>query len=234
MTSWLHEERLTAVMAVVRQSGASRLLDLGCGDGDMFVRLATEPGLTELVGVDICRSSLARLRGRLAACAESVPRIVLREGSMTEATPDLAGFDCAILIETIEHVDPSHLSRLEHALFHIIRPQTVVITTPNAEFNPLLGVPAHRMRHPDHRFEWGRAKFRHWCERVAKGAGYAARFSDIGGQHPDFGGASQMAVFQQTTTAVHRLGASNTQPRIARPGSQIHAVNERQGFAALK
>jgi SAM-dependent methyltransferase len=197
MTSWLHEERLQAVHTVVRDSGAARVLDLGCGDGDLFVRLAREPALAELVGMDVCRASLMRLRGRLAACSPCVPRIDLREASMTEPAPDLAGFDCAILVETIEHIAPDRLSRLERAVFCSMRPKTVVITTPNAEFNPLLGVPRHRMRHPGHRFEWDRTTFRRWCTRVAGAAGYAASAHDIAGQHPDLGGASQMAIFRQ-------------------------------------
>jgi len=200
MTSWHHEERLSAVSRIVRDSGAARVLDLGCGDGDLFVRLALDPALSELVGVDLCRASLDRLRGRLAAMEARVPRIDLREASMTDSTPDMAGFDCAVLVETIEHIDPDSLSKLERALFRMMRPQTVVITTPNAEFNPLLGVPPHRMRHPGHRFEWGRARFQSWCARAADAGGYGVRFQDIAGQHPTLGGASQMAVFERWRT----------------------------------
>ncbi len=196
MTSWLHEERLRAVEAVVRESGAARVLDLGCGDGDLFVRLVVGDGLEELVGVDLCRASLDRLRGRLATCDIRVPRIDLREASMTEPAADLAGFDCAVLVETIEHINPDQLSKLERALFYRMQPQTIVITTPNSEFNPLLGVPAHRMRHPDHRFEWDRAQFRRWCARVVRSAGYVVEVRDIAGHHPDLGGASQMAIFR--------------------------------------
>ncbi|SMH53398.1 methyltransferase domain-containing protein [Maritimibacter sp. HL-12] len=195
MTSWLHEERLQAVQAEVRRSGAARVLDLGCGDGDLFVRLAADGQFTELVGVDICPHALERLRTRLQAANTLVPRIRLIEGSMTDPAPDLAGFDCAVLVETIEHIDPDQLSKLERAVFYTLRPQTVVITTPNAEFNALLGVPSHRMRHPDHRFEWDRARFRRWSTRVAARAGYSVELGDIAGGHPDLGGASQMALF---------------------------------------
>ena len=195
MTTWLHEERLRAVSAVLHDSGAARVLDLGCGDGDLFLRLVAEDGLVELVGLDLCRASLDRLRDRLALCERVVPRTELRHASMTDPAPDLAGFDCAILSETIEHIDPDRLSQLETAVFHRLRPRTVVITTPNAEFNPLLGVPSYRMRHPDHRFEWDRSQFRRWCGRVAVSAGYRATFHDIAGRHPELGGASQMAVF---------------------------------------
>lgn len=195
MTSWLHEERLTAVLAAVRESGARRVLDLGCGDGDLFVRLAQETRIEALVGLDIDADALRRLETRLAAAGVRVPRVDVRLASMTDPPPDLAGYDCAVLVETIEHIDPDKLSKLENALFRTLCPGRVVITTPNAEFNPLLGVPPQRMRHPDHRFEWDRAKFRKWGRRVAGVAGHDVHFHDIAGAHPDLGGASQMAVF---------------------------------------
>ena len=198
MTSWLHEERLRAVHDVVRECKAARLIDLGCGDGDLFVRLAAEASFEELVGVDLCQNSLERLRNRLNLVAPRVQRIELREASMIDPPSDLGGYDCAILVETIEHIDPHRLSQLERALFRTMRPGIVVITTPNAEFNRLLGVPSRRMRHPDHRFEWDRARFRRWCQRVAGVAGYSVRFKDVAGRHPELGGASQMAVFDRT------------------------------------
>lgn len=197
MTTWLHEQRLEAAHAAVLEADARSVLDLGCGDGDLFLRLAAEPTIRQLVGIDICAASLARLKARLDKQPASTATVELRRASMTEGDPALAGFDCAVLIETIEHIDPSHLSRLERAVFGQMQPQRVIITTPNAEFNPLLGVPRHRFRHPDHRFEWPRARFRTWGRRVAGVWGYDVQFRDIAGCHPDLGGASQMAVFQR-------------------------------------
>lgn len=197
MTTWLHEQRLEAARAEVLNAGAESVLDLGCGDGDLFVCLATEPGLRRLVGIDICAASLERLQGRLDEHPVRAGNIELQRASMTEGHPALTGFDCAVLIETIEHIDPSRLSQLERAIFGQMRPRTIVITTPNAEFNPLLGVPPHRFRHPDHRFEWSRARFCGWGRRVAAAWRYDVRFRDIAGAHPDLGGASQMAVFRQ-------------------------------------
>jgi len=200
VTTWLHEQRLEAAQAMVRASGACSVLDLGCGDGDLLMRLAMEPQIERIVGVDLCRASLARLEQRLKAL-DSGAEVELIHGSMTVCEAALKGFDCAILIETIEHLDPSQLSALERAVFLEMRPATVVITTPNAEFNVLLGVPPHRFRHPDHRFEWNRAKFRRWAQGVAGRAGYDVACHDIAGCHPQLGGASQMAVFKSIHTA---------------------------------
>ncbi len=199
MTTWLHEERFAAIQDVVRARGARSLLDIGCGEGDLLLRVAREPGVERLVGIDRSSQALARLRARLAESLdrETARRVELLHGSMTEARPELAGFDCALLVEAIEHVDPGDLSQVEKAVFATMRPTTVVVTTPNAEFNALLGVPAHRLRHPDHRFEWGRARFRGWAGGVARRNGYDVACSDLAGRHPDLGGASQMAVFDR-------------------------------------
>jgi len=202
MTSWLHEQRLEAVQQAIRESGPRTLLDLGCGDGDLLVRLAREAGFARLVGVDVCREALVRLRTRIDALKPPpAAAIELLHGSVTRAGPALTGFDCAVLVETIEHIAPGDLAVLERAVFSQMRPGSVIVTTPNSEFNPLLGVPHHRFRHPGHRFEWDRARFRRWAAHVAARHGYEYRCEDIAGRHPALGGASQMAVFTRRGAA---------------------------------
>lgn len=203
MTTWMHEQRLEAVRRIVRESGANSVLDLGCGDGDLLVRLAAEPQIKRIVGVDLCRASLDRLRARLDTAGEEArAKVDLVLGSVVEGGSQWTGFDCAVLVETIEHVEPDRLSALERAVFKHMRPATVVVTTPNAEFNPLLGVPSNRFRHPDHRFEWDRAKFQRWAQAVAARSGYTVACQDIAGSHPAHGGASQMAVFGTAETTI--------------------------------
>ncbi len=202
MTSWLHEQRLEAVQQAIRKSGARTVLDLGCGDGDLLVRLSQEAGIARLVGVDLSREALARLRTRIDALTPpAIAGIDLLHGSLLQAGTALAGFDCAVLVETMEHIAPGEIAGLERAVFMQMHPGTVIVTTPNSEFNPLLGVPPHRFRHPDHRFEWDRARFRRWAAHVAARYGYEYRCEDIAGRHPSLGGASQMAVFTRTVAA---------------------------------
>lgn len=198
MTTWLHAQRIEAVCTAVLDSGATSVADLGCGDGDLLVRLARNARIVRLVGVDLCAASLERLQARLAASdIGPASRPALIHDAIEAAAPRLTGFDCAVLVETIEHIDPARLPALEHAIFGVMRARMIVVTTPNAEFNPLLGVPAHRFRHPGHRFEWNRRQFRRWAERVAARHGYSAACSDIAGQHPRLGGASQIARFSR-------------------------------------
>lgn len=198
MMTWLHEERLEKARQVVLDSGAVSVVDLGCGDGHLLVRLLEDPQIERIVGVDLCEAALRRLRTRIDTNhARAAANVTLIHGCMTQADPALTGFDCAVLVETIEHLEPERLSALERAVFFGMKPRTVVITTPNAEFNHLLGVPSYRFRHIDHRFEWPRHKFRRWTNGVGVRSGYAVTCQDIAGSHPEFGGVSQMAVFEK-------------------------------------
>lgn len=199
MTTALHEERLAAVLAAVGQVGARTVLDLGCGEGDLILRLAAVPGIARVTGIEIGMDRLRGAEARLGALPESArAKVQLACASLTEGHPVLRGYDCACLVEVIEHLPPADINRLERAVFARMRPCHVIVTTPNAEYNPVLGVPASRMRHPGHHFEWDRARFAHWAGGVAARTGYAVTCRDICGAHPTLGGASQMAVFSRS------------------------------------
>jgi small RNA 2'-O-methyltransferase len=196
MTTALHAARFAAVAKILRAARATTVLDLGCGEGAFLLELAMEPWVDRVLGLDVSASALAILAKALAALPERVQQQVeLRCGSYTEPDPSLRGCDAAVMIETIEHIHPDRLSLVERAIFTVLAPPLVIVTTPNADFNALLGVPDHRRRRPDHRFEWGRERFRRWADGVARRNGYSVDYHDLGGSHPMLGGPSQMAVF---------------------------------------
>jgi 3' terminal RNA ribose 2'-O-methyltransferase Hen1 len=196
VTTWLHKQRVNAVLAAVQSRSAETVLDLGCGEGALLTRLAEEPAIRRIVGIDLSSRVLETLRGRLRKMPPDLRRKAeRRRGCMTAHDNAQIGFDAAVLVELIEHIDPDRLSAVERTVFRDMRPATVVITTPNRDFNPLLGVPAHRFRHPDHRFEWGREKFQRWAAGVAARNNYSVSCQDVAGAHPAYGGASQMAIF---------------------------------------
>jgi 3' terminal RNA ribose 2'-O-methyltransferase Hen1 len=202
MTTALHQARLEAVVRAVAATGAQSLLDLGCGTGDLLLRLALLPQITRLTGLDIDLAALRVAQARLDSLpAEARAKVQLAQASMTTAHVNLRGYGCACLVETIEHLPIADLNRLERALFADMRPGHVIVTTPNAEFNPVLGVPARRFRHPGHHFEWDRARFARWADGIAARHGYAVTCHAIGDAHPTLGGASQMAVFRSPSDA---------------------------------
>jgi 3' terminal RNA ribose 2'-O-methyltransferase Hen1 len=195
----LAEQRRAAIMAELRAAGAARVVDLGCGEGSLLRTLLAEPAFTEIVGVDVAARALrvATSRLRLDQLAERQrARISLLHGSATYADPRLAGYDAIVLSEVVEHVDPPRLPALAAAVFGTARPATVLMTTPNAEYNVRWEtLPAGERRHPDHRFEWTRAEFAGWAGAVAGEHGYAVRYVPVGPADPEVGAPTQLAVF---------------------------------------
>ena len=123
-------------------------------------------------------------------------RLQIFQSALTYRDDRLAGLDAAVLMEVIEHVDPERLPALERAVLGFAAPATVLVTTPNAEYNPQFAtLPAGAMRHRDHRFEWTRAQFRSWAENAADTHGYQVSFRPVGAEHPDAGPPTQLAVF---------------------------------------
>lgn len=199
MPTSLHQERLEIVVESLRAHGARRVLDLGCGAGPLLVALAGSDFFEQIVGLDISRKALEQCARELDRAGHPQGhRIQLLNDSFAEANPRFAGYDAAVLLETIEHIPPDRLSKVERAVFNGFRPDTVLITTPNQECNELLGVPPHRMRHPEHAFEWTRAKFEAWARGVGNRNGYQVTFAGIGPAHPALGSPSQMALFTRT------------------------------------
>jgi 3' terminal RNA ribose 2'-O-methyltransferase Hen1 len=201
----LHEQRLGAVVAALKGSGARRILDLGCGEGRLLAALLKETDAPELVGMDVSHTALVRARERLRL--DRLPplqaaRLTLFQGSLAYRDARLAGFDAAAVVEVIEHLDPPRLAAFERVLFEFARPGLVSLTTPNVEYNVRWeSLPAGRFRHRDHRFEWTRAEFRAWVEAICDRFGYRARLLPIGPEDAEVGPPSQMAVFEVAPSA---------------------------------
>ncbi|PZT68276.1 3' terminal RNA ribose 2'-O-methyltransferase Hen1 [Streptomyces sp. SW4] len=196
-------QRREAILTVLREHAAARVLDLGCGEGHLVRELLKEPRFTEVTGVDVSVRALtiAARRLKLDRMGErQAARVGLFQGSLAYTDDRLKGYDAAVLSEVIEHVDPERLPALEYAVFGAARPRTVVVTTPNVEYNVRWeSLPAGHVRHHDHRFEWTRAQFRAWADAVAERHGYRAQFRPVGPDDPEVGPPTQMAVFTATT-----------------------------------
>jgi 3' terminal RNA ribose 2'-O-methyltransferase Hen1 len=125
-------------------------------------------------------------------------RIKLLQGALTYRDARLNGYDAAAIVEVIEHLDESRLAAFSRVVFEFARPATVVVTTPNVEYNiKWESLPAGKMRHKDHRFEWTRAEFQAWANGVAGRFGYRVQFQPIGTNEPEVGSPTQMGIFTQ-------------------------------------
>jgi 3' terminal RNA ribose 2'-O-methyltransferase Hen1 len=197
----LHEHRLGAVLAAIRASGARRVLDLGCGEGKLLRELLKDPQFEEIVGLDVSIRSLETASERLKLDRmpeRQAARIQLLHGSLTYRDKRLEGFDAAAVVEVVEHLDPPRLSSFERVLFECARPRTVVLTTPNREYNVMWeAVGIDHLRHPDHRFEWTRPEFQRWAQDIAVRHGYAVRFLPVGPEDAVVGPPTQMGIFHR-------------------------------------
>ena len=195
----LHEERLDAILAVLTEParGIASVADLGCGEGKLLRRLLAEPRFGRILGMDVSAPLLDRTARRLKLDrTDRAERVTLIQGSLTLRDDRTAGFDAAVLCEVIEHLDPHRLDAVAASLFGCAAPRTVVLTTPNREFNAVWeSLPDGSLRHRDHRFEWDRAEFAAWTDAVAERFRYRVERRGIGEEHGEFGPPSQMAIF---------------------------------------
>jgi 3' terminal RNA ribose 2'-O-methyltransferase Hen1 len=136
---------------------------------------------------------------RIFLSAAQQQRIQLFQGSLTYRDRRLADYDAATLIEVIEHLDESRLAALARVVFEFARPQLVLITTPNSEYNiKFENLAVGKFRHHDHRFEWTRVEFQTWASDICQRFNYTVIFSDIGSVDPDVGAPTQMAIFEES------------------------------------
>jgi 3' terminal RNA ribose 2'-O-methyltransferase Hen1 len=192
-------ERRAAVVGVLRELGARRIADIGCGEGALVGELLKDPMIGELIATDVSARALVAAKRRLHY--DELPdrqrdRLRFLQSSVTYADQRLAGLDAAVLMEVVEHIDPPRLPALAKAVFRTAHPGAVIVTTPNSEYNVRFpSLATGNFRHPDHRFEWTRPEFETWSREVADLYGYSVEFRPVGPADPDLGAPTQLALF---------------------------------------
>ena len=195
----LNQARTGAVIAVLKEARARRIVDVGCGEGRLLQELLKDKAFDRTVGMDVSQRSLQIAKERLKL--DRMPpkqreRIELFQGALTYRDRRLSGYDALCAVEVIEHLDPSRLQAFERVVFEFARPAAVVVTTPNTEYNVRFeSLPAGQFRHRDHRFEWNREEFQSWAQAVGERFSYSVRFLPVGVEDPEVGPATQMGVF---------------------------------------
>lgn len=196
----LSERRVQAVVQALHDEDARRVIDMGCGSGKLLARLARDDFFAEIAGTDV---SYRALEGAVRRLRLDKPRhrpdkrvLDVFQSALTYADDRFRGYEAAVLMEVVEHIDPPRLRAMEQVVFGHAQPRVVVVTTPNAEHNVRYeGLAPGAMRHPDHRFEWTRAEFRAWADGVAAAHGYRVRHVPVGDDDPEVGAPTQMGVF---------------------------------------
>ncbi len=195
----LHEQRLALVLEQLKKTSAETVIDLGCGEGKLLRMLLKERQFTKIAGMDVSYRQLTKAKDRLRwdqLAPKQKERIELFHGALTYRDRRLEGYDAAAIVEVVEHLDPDRLASFERVVFEFARPKTVLITTPNAEYNKLFeSMSPDQLRHADHRFEWTRKEFETWASQVAEKNNYQVAFLSVGPEDAEVGAPSQMSIF---------------------------------------
>lgn len=195
----LNEQRMTRVVEVLKEHNATTIIDLGCGEGRLLRDLLKVQSFTKVGGMDVSTRALEIAREKLHVerlPARLAEKLKLFQGSLMYRDKRLSDYEAATAVEVIEHLDPPRLEAFERVVFGEAKLRLMIVTTPNVEFNVRFEtLPAGRLRHRDHRFEWTRAEFRAWGERVAGQYGYAFTWLPVGGEDAEAGPPTQMGVF---------------------------------------
>lgn len=197
----LRVQRAEAVMTALKDCGAHQVVDAGSGSGALLRRMQKDTFFTRILGTDVSARSLeqaARAMNLDELADSDKARITLLHSSVLYRDERITGFDAVVLMEVIEHIEPSRLSALEDSLINWAAPPTVIVTTPNAEYNHLYQSLAEgHLRHDDHRFEWTRAQFAQWAQAVAERHGYRVEYRPVGETSVSAGAPTQMAIFRK-------------------------------------
>ena len=106
----------------------SRVLDIGCADGELFRRV---PGIKDGIGVD---PDLPQPSIRFA-------NAVLLKGLFPQALPDDRPFDVITLLAVLEHVPQERQRQLAEECAHYLKPDGhLIITVPSPPVDSILSV----------------------------------------------------------------------------------------------
>ena len=195
----LNQKRLKLVLEQLKKSGAAKVIDLGCGEGKLLRMLLKEKQFKEIAGMDVSYSELSKAKDKLhwdELAPKQKERITLFQGALTYKDKRLEGYDAAAIVEAIEHLDENRLPAFERVVFEFAQPKTIILTTPNSEYNVMFeNMKTASLRHDDHRFEWTRKEFETWAKDVAARNNYQVEFLPVGEVEEKLGAPTQMGIF---------------------------------------
>lgn len=195
----LNTIRLNAVKDEVLKSGASSVIDLGCGECRLTSLLLGEPKLKKITACDVSVRELEKAADRLHL--DRMPefkrnKLELMQASLTYRDKRFEGHECACVVEVIEHIEPMRIPAFERVVFEFSGFNTVILTTPNREYNENYEFLKNGgLRHDDHRFEWTRSEFKKWTEHICEKFGYSCEIGEIGEFDENYGAPTQIGVF---------------------------------------
>lgn len=193
----LHAEILASVYAVLKLANASRILDVGSGEGMLIRALASSSDFEKIVGVDQDSTYEESARALIGAVSpHALSKVVLTSNSDYKELINDYSIDAVVLVEIIEHIIDKNWI---HQFFRL-QPDLIIVTTPNYSYNVL--TPPHTLesnglRNKDHKFEFTTQEFIQWAHNIGDSFKYTVDLLPIGPADIEHGSSGLMAVFQR-------------------------------------
>ena len=118
----LGEKRRSAVLSLLTPQTKAAYLDLGCGDGDVTMTMATKLGTSSVFGIDIIDSEIKKARGR---------GMKVSKADLDKKFPYRSNtFDVITAIQVIEHL--FEVDTFVSDIYRVLKPGgTAVVSTEN-------------------------------------------------------------------------------------------------------
>ena len=145
----LHDRRHATILAALEGQLPKRVVDLGCGDGSLTVRLLDAFPDAEVVGVDAgerIQRAVRKHRNRIRLVRDNLTTLYLEKDDLEP--------DVMVMSEVIEHLITEDRALVMRQVARMWRPKVFVLTTPNVEYNPLFNMAPGELRHRDHKVEY--------------------------------------------------------------------------------
>jgi 3' terminal RNA ribose 2'-O-methyltransferase Hen1 len=174
------------------------IVDLGAGEGRLSVQLGFVEGVEEILSIEPSNRSRIKAIDRFEQVikTDGYVKPLSLPGSLFYYDSRLQNKDIIILCEVIEHIEEDRLPKIFETILNDYRPKTLLVTTPNQEYNVLYEM-EEEMRHDDHRFEWSRTQFAKNVKEWTQNYPYQVSIQGIGEEHPTYGHPTQMAIFRR-------------------------------------
>ena len=179
------------------------VVDFGSGEGKLSARLGFVDGVQEILAVEPSERETLKAVKRFEKMKrkEGFVEPTTIWGSLFYYDERLKNKDVIILCEVIEHIDEERLKKAMRLILDDYKPQALIITTPNQEYNEVYEM-TDAKRHLDHRFEWTREEFeKSVCADWNHSGNYTLEFEGIGEAHEVYGHPTQMCKFVRKENA---------------------------------
>lgn len=182
----LGDKRYASIKDILKNYGSKKIIDFGCGGGKLTLKI--EEDAQRVLAVDSYYPALERLKIK----SRKNPKIDIKLGNVYYFDQDYAGYDSVVLCEVIEHLNyPNYV--MEN-IFENIKPELLVVTTPNRNYNYHYGMIESEKRHRDHKFEWNTEEFKSYIQSVQDSYGYDVEYVGVGDPDEDGEYATVIAV----------------------------------------